>query len=307
MEQNNIRDEISKSNINLAQSEGAIGPNFAGQFYPDGFSELNEKLDELFEKGPGDIPVSKREGKINGVLVPHAGYGFSGENAAWAYKEIGEHEFADAYIILSSDHNNYGTIVANKPFVTPLGKVNVAMDIINELKRNSMKIESEKFKDEHAIEVQLPFLQFVSKDRLDKLKIVPIIVGDDWKKSGIVDKLFDAIKLFNKKVVFIVSSDLIHYGRQYDYTPYVYNIEEETKKMNETIIATIMERNPNSFLELCDKTKATVCGKYAIATFLELLNKINPEAKAKMLMYSNSADKTGDYKNNVGYGSVMFY
>ena len=77
-------------------------PVVSGMFYESGFGELNNQIEDCFKHkfGPGDLPVNKRYKKISGVIVPHAGYLYSGQCATWAYKEIAESEFPDIFIMI---------------------------------------------------------------------------------------------------------------------------------------------------------------------------------------------------------------
>ena len=85
-------------------------PVVAGQFYSGDAPALEEEIKACFShsKGPGDLPVSKRSGKILGAIVPHAGYMYSGPCAAWVYKEIAEAEMPDVFIILGVNHTGRG-------------------------------------------------------------------------------------------------------------------------------------------------------------------------------------------------------
>lgn len=85
-------------------------PIVAGTFYSDKLDELDDSIKNSFNAkfGPGTLPSDKKEKKILGAIVPHAGYFYSGSCAAWAYKEIAETDFPDVYIILGNDHVGFG-------------------------------------------------------------------------------------------------------------------------------------------------------------------------------------------------------
>ena len=101
-------------------------PVVSGMFYPDSFEELTKTLKDCFlhGKGPATLP-SKRKDKIAAVIAPHAGYQYSGQCAAWAYKELAEAEYPDLFVILCPDHSGLGgkVSVSMEDWRTPLGVV----------------------------------------------------------------------------------------------------------------------------------------------------------------------------------------
>ena len=277
-------------------------PFVAGQFYESDFDKIEKQLKKCFESklGPGDLPITKREKKIKAVVAPHAGYQFSGPCAAWVYKEIGETPIPDVYIIIGPSHNGVRTSTTFDDFETPFGIVKTDKNFVETLVKNGIPSDQHAHETEHSIEVQLPFLQFVNKDYLNSIRIVPIIIGDS-NYERVAFSLSRTIKELNKKVIIIASSDFTHYGYSYGYVPFIYNIKEEIHNLDHKAIDLINKMDVTSFINFVEKTKATICGRYAIASMLKTLN----SGRGKLLSYYTSGDITGDYSNSVSYAGIV--
>lgn len=275
-------------------------PLVAGQFYEADFERLNKQIKNCFlnKYGPADLPVKKRKGKLLGVISPHAGYEYSGQCAAWAYKKIAESNFIDTFIILGPSHiGSLDISIATEDFQTPFGAIKINKEITSELLKYSfIKEDNEIHRTEHSIEVQLPFLQFVNREYIKKLRIVPIIIGTYNQK------LAEAITDLEKEFIVIASSDFTHYGSDYNYTPFVFNKKENMYALDKEIIETIKKLNAEEFLKFT-KNK-TVCGRLPIATMMDIArwNKIKPD----LLQYYTSGDISQDYNNAVGYAAMSF-
>ena len=100
-------------------------PIVAGQFYPSGKKELEEAIKQSFlhKFGPGAMPGARSGKKLYGIISPHAGYFFSGAGNAWVYKEIGEAEFPELYVILGVNHSAQLTCSSDEDWETPSGIV----------------------------------------------------------------------------------------------------------------------------------------------------------------------------------------
>jgi hypothetical protein len=285
---------------------------FAGQFYERNEQELDKQIRECFEdkNGPGALPLSKRSGKIQAIITPHAGYQYSGPCAAWAYKAIAESEFADIYIIIGPNHSGSGNAISMQGYETPFGIVRVDQEFAKSLleKNDELKIDEEAHAGEHSIEVQIPFLQFATKDSIENvhgngLKIVPIIIHEiDYIKLGL--DLKETILECGKKVVIIISSDFTHYGHGYHYVPFSTDVKKKLYEMDGKFIEFIKNLNADAFLEYIDETQGTVCGAFPIAVLLKTLK----HAKVELLQYYTSADldEESSYKNSVSYAAILF-
>ena len=274
-------------------------PVFSGKLYNQGFDELTKQLEKLFEQGPGDLPVSLRNKEIKGLIVPHTNYILSGNVSAWAYKELGESKFPEIFILLGDAQFGKGenkAYLSLRDFETPLGVVkNIGLKATEDF----IEVNEDIHDKESCIELQLPFLQFVSKDKLDKLKIMPILF-DKCDYSSLM-KIAKMIKNLKKNYIVIASSNLTMYGDKFGFVPFKYNIKEEVKGIDSMIRDSILKLKTNEFLELA--SKFNVSGSQSITILFEVLK---DDCKARELMYGNSGEITNDYDNFVTFSSVIF-
>lgn len=262
-------------------------PIVAGQFYSDNAEELREEIKKYIDN-------AKSEKNIIGAISPHAGYTFSGQCAAYVYKSIKDSE-ADLFIILGLSHSGYESCVSLDDFETPFGIVKNDNEFTRILIKNGLKEDKKAHNNEHSIEVQLPFLQFVKENA----KFVPVIVSEDYER--VTDVIKKTIKETGKKVIIIASSDFTHYGMNYDYFPFSKNVKENMYKLDKGAIDKIINNDLNGFIDYTERTGATICGRYPIACLMRILNK-----KGKLLKYYTSGDIINDYNSAVGYAAIVF-
>jgi len=254
----------------------------SGSFYKNDPDALKKQIKDLF----GNQDFNRGDKEIKGAVIPHAGYFFSGKCMAKVYREIAQAKFPDVYVIIGTNHNSYGTLINLDDWKTPFGIVkNYNIDL--GLEKNNMKYE-------HSVEVQIPFLQFISQDKIKDLRILPIVTNNFDKE---LVKKIDKIK---NKVV-IASSDFTHYGSNYGYVPFTQNVKENLYNLDKKAIDFILKLDTEGFLKYSENK--TICGKYAIAVTMELCKS---KARAKFIDYYTSGDIINDYRNAVGYGGVVF-
>lgn len=273
-------------------------PAVAGQFYPGEKKELESMIDKLISQAE----VPEIEGEIFGLLLPHAGYVFSGQVIAFGLKAIRGKIF-DTVIIIGDSHTEHFQGVSIWPagsWETPLGEVEVDKELAGKILSFSERfiVRDSAHLFEHSVEVEIPFLQKTLKD----FKILPIIFGSqdkDWK--NLAKAILNNIK--RKKILIIASSDLSHYP------PY-----QEAKKADLEILKAVLEVNPEVLKEKIQKlekknipnAQTFLCAQDSVKTLLEIAK--NLRAKAKLLNYANSGDlQEGDKFHVVGYGAVGFY
>jgi len=267
-------------------------PAVSSQFYPDKAEELKKQLKSFFSKLRG------RSQKNFGFIAPHAGYVYSGQAAAYSFKNL---QKADTYIILGTNHYSTGNLIATDDFETPLGILKNDVKF-SELLLNNKIFKKDEQKFEHSIEVQLPFLQYYNNNA----RIVPILVTarDINEIKKIAELITDAAKQLKRKIYIIASSDFTHYGYSYEFVPFP---ADEAKKKIEEIdrkaIISIEKMDAKGFLKAAEKT--TICGQGAIAAAIAACRILGAK-KAILLKYSNSAEISGSYDNAVSYASILF-
>jgi len=278
----------------------------AGLFYEEDQKALREQITECFEskRGPGDLPVKNRKGFIQGAIIPHAGYIYSGPCAAWAYKALAESEIPDLYIIIGPNHTGLGgSALTTQAFETPLGIVRSDKSFANELINKGSITESElPHLEEHSIEVQIPFLQFINEDKINELKILPIVLSHDFDYKKLALDIKETIVETKKRATIIASSDFTHYGHNYGYLPFTTDVQKRIYQLDKKAINLIRKFDDIGFLSYVYETGATICGTIPIATLIKSIK----QKESELLQYYTSGDLMGDYRNSVSYASIIF-
>ncbi|RKY82846.1 hypothetical protein DRQ07_00160 [candidate division KSB1 bacterium] len=271
----------------------------AGQFYPADPEQLSTTVKKFLDSSE----IFNINGKINGLLVPHAGYEFSGRVAASGYRQVEGNDYDLVFIIGTCHYKAIkGAALADwDAFETPLGLVKLDKKLINDIAEKSdlINIDREAHLYEHSVEVQLPFIQTI----LPGIPIVPMVMGRSsyGEIKNIVKTIAKATK--GEKVLFIASSDMSHYP---DYRS-AYEVDLKT-------LDQIKKYDPKGVLRLNNEIMrkgiknldCTLCGLDAVVTVM-MLTKLSGADKVFILPYMNSGDLTGERRRVVGYGSAVFY
>jgi len=284
-------------------------PVVASQFYESSPDALVSQLSSCFlsKFGPGSLPSGKSPGRIFGCISSHAGYQFSGPAAAFSYKALAESKLPSTFVILGPNHTGYGSDVStlSLDWDTPLGTVKVDKVFISKLVSGCDFVVEDYSAQmcEHSIEVQLPFLQFVFKKDIKKLKFVPLVVGSH--DVGILKKLGESIASINKDVCVIASSDFTHYGQGYGYLPFADKRKERMYELDKKAISHILSLDASSFASYVTNVHATICGYAPILATMFAVKALGSR-QAKLLKYYTSGDVIHDYSSAVGYASITF-
>lgn len=256
-------------------------PAVAGQFYPGTERELRRLIAQLAPPG------SPQKIKACGVVVPHAGYIYSGSVAADVYASI---ECAQTFVVLGPNHYMAGSAVAvsNEPWITPLGVVEIDKELVDHLD-GIIDRDEEAHRNEHSIEVQLPFLQYFFSD----FKIVPIAIGmqDYDTVKEVAEELIAALGKYNKNVVIVASSDFTHYEDV-----------SVAKEKDSTLIGDIERLDVPAFYDDIYRLNATACGYGPISAML-MACVARGAKRGELLKYATSGDVTGD-RQVVGYAGI---
>lgn len=271
---------------------------FAGQFYPAKEAELSAAVRGYLagakaEEGVLDYKV---------IIVPHAGYDYSGPVMAAAYRQLEGRPVKRVYIIANSHRDSFSGIMTDDSdyWETPLGLVRVDKERARALASASsvVQIDRDSGKDDHTIEVQLPFLQAVLGT---DFKIVPLLFGniDEASYQALADLL--AADLEPGDLV-IASSDMSHYPP----AELAKKIDAETLRLIlEKDIAGLIKHSQDSLAKEAGE-ETVLCGLEAVKTALALAKQLRLEAQ--VLKYQNSGETVfGDKETVVGYGAVVFY
>ena len=264
---------------------------YAGTFYPEDADELTGLLNSYKQ----DIKIDYRS---KAIIVPHAGYIYSGHAAMAGFQYLEPSE--NIFIIAPSHHESFNNIALPEYtfFETPLGNLEVNNKLIAEIaEKFPCIVADEVFDKEHSIEVQLPFIQnlfmpqrqsavdFVKslKKIVKKIRIVPVLVGNcDYRLIS------DLISTYWETSSFVISSDLSHY----------YPVQE--CRQIDTYTATIIETGRIEFLQ-----PQQACGMVGIKGLVDFANN-NECSMIRAEMY-NSGDISNEKDKVVGYGSWFLY
>lgn len=286
----------------------------SGMFYDARKQELQQQIKNCFLKkpGPGNIGTpEKTQKKLRGVVVPHAGYFYSGGIAAHSYNAIIEHGYADTYIILGPNHHGLGSGVAMSSggsWDTPLGEITIDEHLVQLLSGGIIDIDDDTLSyQENSIEVQLPFLQFISENK--PFSIVPIAVAmQDYETAvDIGNQIAEAIEKENKHIIIIASSDFSHEGIAYGkMPPGTLQANTYVEQQDQHAIKHILDMNPMKLIDTVYEKNISMCGYGPIAAMLTASKKLGATT-VELLKYGTSYDVSSDSNACVGYASFAVY
>jgi AmmeMemoRadiSam system protein B/AmmeMemoRadiSam system protein A len=273
-------------------------PAVAGQFYPAQKDELTLTLKNLFAKA---VPP-RRIKNVIAIISPHAGYPYSGEVAASSFNQIDPSKKYENVFVLGPSHYvafEGASVYSSGDFITPLGKLRVNKEIAEDLITKSRVFSSrtDAHTNEHSVEVQLPFLQYIMKK---ECKIVPIVVGASTPET--CEEIANALRpYFNTKNLFIISTDFSHYPAYAD-AGVVDKATADAVLSNsvENLVRTINENAKRGVPNLV----TSMCGWPCVLTLLYLTQN-NPQISMEAIQYKNSGDsEIGDKERVVGYYAI---
>jgi AmmeMemoRadiSam system protein B/AmmeMemoRadiSam system protein A len=271
-------------------------PAVAGQFYTGNPVALTKELTDFFNKAKKE-PIP---GKIIALIAPHAGYMYSGQVAANAFKLLEGLSF-ETVVVISPCHIAYfpGASVYNGgAYETPLGGISVDTALAGKIADQSERVFlSDKghgfvgMRGEHALEVELPFLQTV----LGKFKLVAIVVGDqDYATCQALGQALAKV-LEGEDALIVASSDLSHFH------PY-----QEAVRLDNIVIGHVNSFDPEGLHKDLSSGVCEACGGGPIAATMIAAKGLGAD-KAQVLKYANSGDVTGDKSGVVGYMAAVMY
>jgi MEMO1 family protein len=263
----------------------------AGSWYPGNPSILKRDIVRYIQ----NVPDRELTADIVGLIVPHAGYIYSGQVAAHAYKLIQGKKY-DAVILIGPSHRvafSGISIYSQGAYETPLGVIPVDENITCEMKRLSKIIIDfpAAHTQEHSLEIQLPFLQIV----LGAFPFVPLVMGD--QNASTCHELASVICQVSKDrhVLIVASSDLSHF---HDYN--------KASQLDGIVLRHIQDSDVEGLLDNLAYDKTEACGGGPIAAMMLAADKMGAH-HSLLLKYANSGDVTGDRSSVVGYTSAVFY
>jgi MEMO1 family protein len=262
-------------------------PAVAGRFYPASPAELSSALDSYSE-------TADRREKAVGIVVPHAGYMYSGHVAGAVYSRI---DAPARSVILCPNHTGLGTplsIMNSGAWRTPLGDMPIDAELCDALMAADphLQYDVEAHRFEHALEVQLPFVQHIAGL---KARFVPITVGThdlDWLQQ-LGHAIAGVVQAVAPGTLVVASSDMNHYES-----------DEITRAKDRKAVDQILALNPEGLYETVRRENISMCGYGPTISMLTAAKQLGA-ARAQLVKYATSGDVSLDFDHVVGYAGII--
>ncbi|MGQ9476937.1 MAG: AmmeMemoRadiSam system protein B [Candidatus Bipolaricaulia bacterium] len=275
-------------------------PYVAGLFYAGSAARLREQIEWCFrgEFGPGKVPQPQPAQELSSpvaLVLPHAGYQYSGPVAAWGYSWLAEQGRPEVVVIIGTNHTGYGgrvSLMTSGAWETPLGAAEIAAPLAELIAAQCpfVEVSPMAFAQEHSVEVQLPFLQYL----FGEIEFVPLVMLDQRLEVAqeVGRALAEAIRA--RPIALIASSDFTHYEPH-----------EQAARKDRLAIARLLELDLSGFYGVVREQGLSICGYGPIASVLEAA-RILGLGGGRLLKYATSGEVTGDRAAVVGYASLAF-
>ncbi|AUX08647.1 MEMO1 family protein [Halalkaliarchaeum desulfuricum] len=286
-------------------------PAVAGEFYRGDPAALKEQIEACFtnEHGPGTVPETeaKRESdprsgesrspqeRLLGLVVPHAGYPYSGPIAAHSYAALARSWTPETAVVLGPNHRQVGAEIAlpsHDAWETPLGTLPVDDRLRDELlgTAEAIRIDDRAHGAEHAVEVQLPFLQQL--EATSRILPVSVATRERSRCESLGEAIARAIDAIGRDAVVIASTDLTHYEPP-----------EAATAADEPVLDLLADLDPVGLLDHVERTAHTMCGPGATAATLSAGSRLGAES-GTVYAYATSADTATTGGRTVGYAAA---
>ena len=274
-----------------AQEEKANVRNaiLAGSWYPGNKDTLTKRIEGYLSK----VKARSLEGELKAIIVPHAGYMYSGQVAAHAYRLLQDRDFKRVIMIGPSHRVGFrgASVNMQSGYKTPLGIVPVDRDLGKRIFNADALIQGvpRAHASEHSLEIQLPFLQTVLKD----FQIVPILMGDqDLKTCSRLARSLARVITNMDKTLLLASTDLSHFHSY-----------KRARELDLKFIKHVREFDPKGLADSLSSGKCEACGRGPAITVMLAAQALGAN-RTMILNYANSGDVTGDHGRVVGYLSA---
>ncbi len=283
-------------------SKSCMESTLAGSWYDADPARLRNELEGYLREAPAATNAD-----VYAVVMPHAGYAYSGTCAAAGAKAVAAHSDLRRVVVVGFAHRvplpDRASLPAQETvYRSPLGETPLDTEAIAELLKNPLFTDVPATRrGENSVEMQLPLLQAALAGR--DWKLVPVTLGQLGAETR--DRVAAALgALMDGRTVLVASSDFTHYGPNFGYVPFRADIEAGLRKLDGGAEEKILAGDAAGFAAYCERTGATICGQDSIGVLLRML----PEHfTATELAHDTSGRSTGDWNNSVSYESLAFY
>jgi hypothetical protein len=275
----------------LAAAEPVRESILAGTWYPKDPQILRQEMTGFLRK----VPVHERAGRLVALISPHAGYRYSGQVAAHAYKLLENQRFDTVVVIGPSHHHRFEAVsVDNRgDFHTPLGTIPLDREMIRAIMENDPMVRylPEAHEKEHSIEIQLPFLQMM----LPGVRLVPLVMGEQGMPAcrRLAETLTACLK--GKSALLVASSDLSHF-----------HSDSIAREMDQRVISAVKKKDADSLLADLSTGASEACGGGPMAVVMLAATQLGANF-SEILNTANSGDVTGDRASVVGYMAAALW
>lgn len=293
----------------FARPDRSPGVGVAGTFHPAGPDRLREAIEGCFdhELGPGGMPETAADGprRLAGLVVPHAGYRYSGPVAAHAYAALAGDGVPGTIVVVGPDHRGRGPPVASTDTLeTPLGEPAIDGAFLEALGRLAEPAPSVHAR-EHSVLVQVPFLQVVAPDA----RLVPLVMADQSEGTArkLGEQIAAAARELDRDLLVVASTDLSHVGPRYGQRPpedrsaHAFASERDAR-----VLEAIEALDAAGMYRRIREDRINVCGCGAVGALLSHLEATDLDAEAARLAYATTHDVEPDRGLAVGYAAVRF-
>jgi len=268
-------------------------PAVAGRFYPANPERLRAEV-ESYLAAPADVATEPKIRAL-GCVVPHAGYMYSGHVAGAVYRRL---ELPQRFVILCPNHTGRGeplAIMSQGAWDTPLGEAEIDEELAEESKRRMplLSEDNEAHRSEHALEVQLPFLQVLAPG----FRFVPIAVGTSNFEvlSALGVALGNTLAQLRERVLIIASSDMNHYES-----------DSITRVKDRRAIDQLLALDARGLYDVIRDGNISMCGYGPAVAMLTATRKLGA-TQAELIRYATSGDVSGDKDMVVGYAGIAVH
>ena len=279
-----------------------LGPTVAGTWYAADRAGLTRQLDGFFAEAARSEDDAPARPVV--LIVPHAGFAYSGLVAAKGFHRIGAANFERVILLGPSHFVPFEGIAlpAASTYRTPLGDVALDVAAIESLSGSpGVQVDDGPFRPEHCLEAEIPFLQHGLRPGL---RLLPVLVG----RLGTLEdsaRIADLLRPFlAPQTLTVVSSDFTHYGASFDYVPFDRDIPERIEALDREAIDRILAWDGAGFEAYLARTRATICGRNAIRVLLQLYEN---GLAGDLAAYDTSGRITGQWDHSVSYASLVLW
>lgn len=265
----------------------------AGFWYPGRPDVLAPEIDQFLN----NVEEINIQGEIVGLMAPHAGYRYSGQTAAYAFKQVAGHQY-DLVVVLSPFHSyQTATLLSSvhSAYQTPLGEIPVdhaRLEALTEaLSEDHIQLVRIRNDEEHSLEIELPFLQRTITNRFSILPLMIRSIQPD-QAALLAKRINDVVG--DRKTLVVASTDLSHFYTQ-----------TAAEKYDHFMLEKVSAFDPQAVYQAEIHRKGFACGLGAVLTAM-YLSRFRGANSCEILHYSTSGSETGDFSSVVGYGSAAF-